>query len=211
MPPIKKTLTRLQKQVQQPRGAAKPTTQGHSAQSRLHPKQEEVDVDDLVENNGEETPAMDPDELLEAAANSGKDISNPEPGTYPAIVEFVKWLEPTEKGRSIQMGFVLFTGEEKNPIRRYSKFFPMFRPDLRTFDEWGPMFYGRFMGKLGYPDGQRGAAAMEEITENKPAITLRISPDKKNDSFVVPEITGRLDDENEDIQTIMEYLQNQPY
>lgn len=194
-----------------PRPGSKPTTQSlrRGEATRKGTPEPEIDVDDLVNENGETE--VDPDELLEQVANSGRDISNPEPGTYPAIVEFVKWLEPTDKGRSIQMGFVLFTGEEKNPIRRFSKFFPMLRPDLRTFDEWGPVFYGRFMGKLGYPHGQRGVAAMEEITENRPAITLKISTDRKNDSFVVPEITGMLDNDNEDIQTILENLESQPY
>jgi len=185
--------------------ATSPQPTRNPAPSQRHVERDEDD------DHGDNGDALDPESLIDQAANEAKEFTNPDPGIYSAIINQIRVLEPTDKGQSIQMQFVLYTPDAENTIMRFSKFFKMLGEDLRTPDEWGPLFYARFMGKLGYEKGNRGKEAREEINEQKPGVVVKITPQKNNDDFVNLDITGILDDEHEDIIAIRDELGKQPY
>jgi hypothetical protein len=66
------------------------------------------------------------------------------------------------------------------------------------------------MAKLGYPQENRGKAAREEITKEKPGVSLKITAGKQA-GFVNTTVEGRYDRDNDNIEALREWLENNPY
>jgi hypothetical protein len=154
-----------------------------------------------------EKKVSDLDDVLEDIVNNAKEFSVLDPGRYEAIVQDIK-QEQTDKGIRLVVTYAVFT--EENPCWRHVQFFQLTEPDCRTPNEWGPVFFARLMGKLGYEKGKRGPKVWEEISEQKPGVTLKISPSKQ-EGFVNTSVEGLLDDDNENVQIIREALDTHPF
>jgi len=151
-----------------------------------------------------------PDDLVDGVISDSKEFSTLEPGRYEAIVNEIVTLPVKETGVFIRAEFIIADPDEKLLGRKHSVLFQMVMDDGRTPAEWGPVFYHRMMAKLGYEQNNRGRAAREAITEQKPGVYLKITPGKQ-EGFVNTSVEGRFDQDNDNIEALREWLENNPY
>jgi hypothetical protein len=152
-------------------------------------------------------PVSEIDDVLDSIVNEAKEFSVLDPGKYEAIIQHIK-QEQTEKGIRVVVTYAVYTDE--NPCWKHLQFFQLTDADCRTPNEWGPVFFARFMGKLGYEKGNRGPKSWEEVNNDQPGVILKITPSKQ-EGFVNTQIEGTLDNENENIQEIRKELESSPF
>ena len=151
-----------------------------------------------------------PDEQYDEVIYSSKEFSTLEPGRYEAILNELIALPMKETGGFVRAEFIIADPDEKLMGRRHSVLFQMVQDDGRTPGEWGPVFYHRMMAKLGYPKENRGKGAREEITEEKPAVYLKITAGKQ-EGFVNTAVEGRFEKDNANVEALREWMENVPY
>lgn len=157
-----------------------------------------------------DTAVSSPDAMYDEVISRSKEFSTLEPGRYEAIVNEIVGLPMKETGGFIRAEFIIADPDSKLLGRRHSMLFQMKEADGRTDAQWGPVFYQRMMGKLGYPKENRGKAAREEISQEKPGVILKITAGKQ-EGFVNTTIEGRFDRDNDNIEALREWLNSNPY
>lgn len=157
-----------------------------------------------------DTAVESPDDQYDEVISKAKEFSTLDPGRYEAIVNEIVALPMKETGGFIRAEFIIADPDEKLMGRRHSVLFQMVQDDGRTPGEWGPVFYHRMMAKLGYPKENRGRAAREEITEEKPGVYLKITAGKQ-EGFVNTVVDGRFEKDNNNIEALREWMEQNPY
>lgn len=157
-----------------------------------------------------DTAVESPDDLYDSVIAEAKEFSTLEPGRYEAIVNEITALPMKETGGFIRAEFIIADPDEKLMGRRHSVLFQMVQDDGRTKGEWGPVFYHRMMAKLGYPKENRGKEARDEITKEKPGVYLKITAGKQ-EGFVNTAVDGRFEKDNDNIEALREWMDQNPY
>jgi hypothetical protein len=157
-----------------------------------------------------DTAVSSPDDMYDEVISTAKEFSTLEPGRYEAIVNDIQALPMKETGGFIRAEFIIADPDPKLLGRRHSVLFQMVQDDGRTPGEWGPVFYHRMMAKLGYPKDNRSKDAREELSREKPGVYLKITAGKQ-EGFVNTTVEGRFDRDNENIEALREWLENNPY
>lgn len=157
-----------------------------------------------------DTAVESPDEQYDSVISGAKEFSTLEPGRYEAIVNEIVALPMKETGGFIRAEFIIADPDPKLMGRRHSVLFQMVQEDGRKPGEWGPVFYHRMMAKLGYPKENRGKAAREEISREKPGVYLKITPGKQ-EGFVNTAVDGRFERDNDNIESLREWMDQNPY
>jgi hypothetical protein len=157
-----------------------------------------------------DTAISSPDDAYDTVIASAKEFTSLEPGRYEAILNEITALPMKETGGFIRAEFIIADPDEKLMGRRHSVLFQMVQDDGRTPGEWGPVFYHRMMAKLGYPKDNRGKEAREELTSEKPGVYLKITAGKQ-DGFVNTSVEGRFERDNDNIETLREWMGNNPF
>ena len=164
------------------------------------------------DDDNDPQPTLRPQDLIKKIAAEAKSaFKQPDPGIYSAIVTKVEMVQ-YEKGLFIRPSYILDyrNSDDTKPLFRHSQLFQMTEKDCRTPNEWGPDFYNRFMAKLGFAQDNRGEEAWDEIADTQPGVALKITiardPEYRNTA-----ITGPLDDDDEGISFIREFLETHPF
>jgi hypothetical protein len=158
-----------------------------------------------------EEPVASPDDAAFNAINEAAEFAHPAPGTYEALVNDIALRAPTEKGRSVQIQFILAVEDDETgevTPRKHSAFWKVLEPDLRTAGGQAP-FFATVMAKLGYERGKRGQAAFDQIKQEKPGVSVKIT---KNDPYP-PNTTLmiRYVQDTENIIQLREWLEQNPF
>jgi hypothetical protein len=90
---------------------------------------------------------------------------------------------------------------------KISRLFKMRESDLRTHNEWGPVFYGRLMAKFGYSREEATREAREILSDEQPGCVLKVEP-AKGDFPPNISVDHRLDEDNEAIAETREYIES---
>lgn len=157
-----------------------------------------------------DTPVESVDDLYDKVISESKEFSTLDPGRYEAIVNEVKALPMKDTGGFIRAEFIIANPDDRLMGRRHSVLFQMVKEDGRTEGEWGPVFYQRMMAKLGYPKENRGKAAREEISNDKPGVYLKITAGKQ-EGFVNTVVDGRFEQDNDNIEALRDWMEKNPY
>jgi hypothetical protein len=157
-----------------------------------------------------DTAVRSPDEMYDEVIYSSKEFSTLDPGRYDSILNEIVSLPMKDTGGFIRAEFIIADPDERLMGRRHSVLFQMVQDDGRTAGEWGPVFYHRMMAKLGYPKENRGADARAELSEEKPGVYLKITAGKQ-EGFVNTAVEGRINKDNDNIEALRNWLQDNPY
>ena len=157
-----------------------------------------------------DTAVESPDDQYDAVISEAKEFSTLEPGRYEAILNEIRALPMKDTGGFIRAEFIIADPDPKLMGRRHSVLFQMVQDDGRTPGEWGPTFYHRMMAKLGYTKENRGKAAREAVSDEKPGVYLKITTGKQ-EGFVNTSVEGRFERDNDNIEALREYMEQNPY
>jgi hypothetical protein len=157
-----------------------------------------------------DTAVESPDDQYDEVISTAKEFSTLDPGRYEAILNEVVALPMKDTGGFIRAEFIIANPDERLMGRRHSVLFQMVQDDGRTAGEWGPVFYHRMMAKMGYAKEDRGKAAREEITNEKPGVYIKITAGKQ-EGFVNTTVEGRFEKDNDNIEALREWMEQNPY
>ena len=157
-----------------------------------------------------EDPTEDPTAFAFDMIAKAKGFSAPEPGTYEAIMTHIKINPLNAKGVSAQADFVVAEFDDDGQIKgtRFTRYFKLAEADGRTPSTGSIFHLTKMLAKLGYERNQT-KAAFEEINEQQPGVSLKLT---ENGQYPPnSEVIMRLDNDNENIQALREWIEANPF